>query len=110
MLSELLLVFCLAVVLVLVLWCLMGVLLLPVFGHEMVTFCYSKGGGTALEHRVRAYGWLRDGKLSGGRFVIVDCGLDARGLELAQTLQKRWEWVEYCPRPALEDYISLMEH
>ena len=109
MLLDILLVFLAAVGVVLVLWCIMGLLLLPVFGHNMVTFCFSKGDGKELEQRVRAYGWLRDGKISGGRMVIVDCGLTEHGLGMAQILRERYVWVEYCPRPALEDYIELLE-
>lgn len=106
---EILLVFLAAAGVVLILWCLMGLLLLPVFGHNMLTLCFAKGEGIELENRVRAYGWLRDGKISGGRIVIVDCGLNANGLSRAQVLRERYVWVEYCPREALPDYMELMQ-
>ena len=107
--SDILLVFALSVAVVFILWCLMGLLLMPVFSNDMVTFCFSKGNGGKLEQQVRAYNWLRDGYLSGGRFVIVDCGLNAEGLAYAQVLRSRYDWVGYCPRQVLSDYVELLE-
>ena len=65
--------------------------------------------GGKLEQQVRAYGWLRDGRLSGGRFVIVDCGLAAAGIDRALTLQKDHDWVEYCPHEMLEEHLNSMK-
>lgn len=109
MLAEVLLVFFAVCGVVLLAWCLLGLLLEPVFGREMVTLYFVRGNGDGLERRVRAYGWLRDGRLTGGRLVLVDCGLTKPGLEAAEILRQRYGWLDYCPLPALEDYLDLME-
>lgn len=106
---EYILLFCVAVGVVFVAWCLAGLLLSPVFGKGMVTFCYVQGDGAGLEQTVRSYGWLREGRENGGRLVLVDCGLTEQGLELAQVLRERHGWVDYCPQQALVDYIELTE-
>ena len=105
MLLDILLVFLAAAGILLLLWCLLGLLLSPVFGRDMVTYCYEKGDGDELEQRARAYGWLRDGRISGGRLVIVDCGLTEQGLERVRRLRERYPWLEYCRREAFAAYI-----
>ena len=107
--KELLGVFFLSLGVGLILWCLFGLLLLPIFGKNMITLHFCYGGGAELEQAVRAYGWLRDGKKQGGVLLLVDCGLDAEGLDLALRLRARHDWVSYCPRAALTDYIELLE-
>lgn len=104
-----LIVFAITVVMFFLAWGLTGLFVLPVFGPEMVTLCFVQGGGERMEQRVRSFGWFRDGKATGGRLVLVDCGLSEQGLQAAQILRSRFDWVEYCPRPALEDYIDLLE-
>lgn len=106
---EILLVFFLAVCVLLIGWALFGLLLMPVFGKNMLTLSFEKGDGAALEQKVRAFGWLRDGRSSGGTLLIVDCGLTERGMEIAQILRDRHSWVAYCPGPALVDYIELLQ-
>ena len=107
--TEILLIFILALTAGLVLWCLMGLLLIPVFGENTVTLYFSEGEGEALEQRVRAYSWLRDGRQTGGRMVLVDYGLNERGLEKALVLRERYPWVEYCPSEILQDYIGVLQ-
>lgn len=97
------------VVVAMVLWGLFGLLLLPVFRRNMVTLLFARDQGTELEQAVRAFGWLRGEKRDGGTLLLVDCGLDAQGLQLAQTLRDRYPWVCLCPRAALEDCLELLE-
>lgn len=106
---EYLLVFFLALGVGAVLWCLFGLFLMPVFASGMVTLLFAEGDGEALEQTVRAYGWLRDGRKNGGVLLLVDRGLSARGLELAQRLEEQRDWVCLCPRAALEDCLLLLE-
>ena len=110
MLVEIMIALVAAFVLGVVLWSLFGLLLLPVFGKDMVTFCFSKGNGKELEMRARAYGWLRSEKPSGGRLVIVDCGLSEQGLSVLRCLRDRYTWVDYCPHEVMEDYIEVLHH
>ena len=109
MLTEILLVFILGIGVAVVFWCLMGLLMLPVFGENMVTLCSADGEGDRLEQQVRAYGWLRDGQITGGKLLIVDHGLSPRGLELAMHLREQYDWVEYCPRRTLPDFLELSD-
>ena len=106
MLLDILLVFLAAAGVALILWCLLGLLLAPVFGRNMVTLCYAEGDGGELEQKIRSYGWLRDGRLTGGRLVIVDCGLTEQGIGRMCLLQERYPWVEYCQRDQLIEYIG----
>ena len=69
MLVEIVIIAVAVFVLGVMLWGLLGLLLLPVFGKNMVTFCFSQGNGGELEVRARAYGWLRSEKQAGGRLV-----------------------------------------
>jgi len=92
---EILLAFLIALGIAILLWCLTGLILLPVFGAQMVTLCYARDDAPLLEQQVRAYGWLRDGKLSGGRLLIVDLGLTAHGRTLAEKLCRRYAWVSF---------------
>lgn len=78
---------------VLILWCLLGILLIPVFGDDMVTLCMAEGDGEDLEQKVRGYGWLRDGRLTGGRLVILNCGLSETGLKRVNCLCSQYDWV-----------------
>ncbi len=78
----------------LLLWCLMGLLLVPVFGENMVTVCMASGDGKWLEQKARAYNWLREGRTRGGRFVIADCGLNLHGRQVAERLCARYGWME----------------
>lgn len=109
MLTEILLVFVLGIGTAVILWCLMGLLMLPVFGENMLTLCRAEGEGERLEQQVRAYGWLRDGRITGGKLLIVDHGLSARGLELAMHLREQFDWVEYCPGQSLPDHLELTD-
>lgn len=103
---DLILIFLAAAGVALVLWCLLGLLLQPVFGRNMVTVCFVRGDGRDLEYRTRAYSWLREGRLSGGRLALVDCGLTERGLEAVAILRARYGWLDYCAPEDLPDYLT----
>lgn len=110
MLMECVFVLFLAFMMAVALWGLFGLLLLPVFGPNMITLLMAEGSGRELEIRVRAYNWLREQKKHGGKLVVVDCGLTRQGLEIVQRLKEERNWLEYCPYQSLGDYIELMQH
>ena len=110
MLVECLVVFVFAFVFGVALWALFGLLLMPVFEEDMVTFFFARGSGEGLEQRVRGYGWLRDGKKHGGRLVIVDCGLTEQGLLTVQHLCRRYDWLDYCPHEIMDDHLDVLHH
>lgn len=99
----------LCTILAVMLWGLFGLLLLPVFRRSMVTLLFTRDQGAELEQAVRAFGWLRGEKKDGGTLLLVDCGLDTQGLELAQRIRDRYLWVCLCPRAALEDCLEFLE-
>lgn len=109
MIAELLLACFFILLLVFVMWALFGLVMTPVFGKNMITLLFAGADAKDLEGRVRSYGWLLEEK-TGGRLVIVDCGLTAQGLEIAQKLRKERQWLDYCPYQALPDYIELLQH
>ena len=92
---DLLLVFFVTLGIVLFFWCILGILVAPVFGPDMVTLCFAAGKARLLESRVRCYGWFREGELIGGRLVIVDRGLSDEGLKIAVCLCEKYKWVSY---------------
>lgn len=103
---DIILIFLAAAGVALVLWCLLGLLLQPVFGRNMVTLCFARGDGRELEYRVRAYSWLREGRISGGRLALVDCGLTAHGRQVAELLCARYAWLDYCALAELSTYLD----
>lgn len=109
MFLDLLLIFLAAAGVLLLLWCLLGLVLLPVFGRSMVTLYYVKGNGEGVEQRVKAYGWLREGRIAGGRLIVVDCGLTEQGIGRVHLLQERYPWLETCQAAAVKDYIDQMQ-
>ena len=105
---DLILIFLAAAGVALVLWCLMGLMLHPVFGRTRVTLCFVRGDGRELEYRVRAYSWLREGRISGGRLALVDCGLTDRGRQAAELLRGRYTWLDYCTPDDLAAYLEAV--
>ena len=107
MVVKLFLAFIAAIGLLGCLWCFFGLLVMPVFRGNMLTVCHIEGDADAAEQIVRGYGWLRDGRRSGGRLLFVDCGLSEKGLILVTKLQHEYPWVAYCPAVSLPDYMEL---
>lgn len=103
MLWDILLVFLSAAGVVLLLWCFLGFLLRPVFTETMTTLFPAKDDGNGLEQCVRAYAWLREGRLSGGIFLIVDQGLNENGRKTAQKLSETYDWVHCIAASELEE-------
>ena len=102
---DLVIVFLSASGVVLVIWCLLGALLHPVFDEEMVTYLPVRGNGDNVEQTVRAYAWLRSGRLSGGKLVLVDLGLDRQGLQRTAVICSRYDWVICCTETEAKNYI-----
>ena len=105
MLWDLVIVFLSASGVVLVVWCLLGALLHPVFDADMVTYLPVRGDGGKVEQSVRAYALLRSGRLSGGKLVLLDCGLNQQGRQRAEAVCRWYEWVSCCPATENETYI-----
>ena len=72
----------------LVAWLATGRLLLP-GSCPVRALVEGRGCGEGLEHTVRGLLWLRKAGLWRGTVVIQNCGLDDRGILLAQLLARR---------------------
>ena len=86
----------------LVIWCVVGALLLPLAGRKApaTVLLPASGDGARLEHDVRGFQWLCDSGLVCGSVVVVDCGLDAQGRALAERLARERN-VYFCTEPTL---------
>ena len=105
MLFDLVIVFLAASGVILIMWCLIGALLHPVFDENMVTYLPVRGDGADVERSVRAYAWFRSGRVSGGKLILVDLGLDRQGLQRTAAICSRYDWVSCCTDPETENYI-----
>lgn len=86
----------------LVIWCVVGVLLLPLAGRHApaAALLPARGDGAKLEHDVRGFQWLCDSGFIHGSVIVIDCGLDAEGRALAQRLACEPN-VYFCAEPTL---------
>lgn len=95
---DLLILFCAAAGLILLGWLLLGLLMRPVFYEGMVTALPVSGDAEQLERYVRSYAWYREGRISGGRLILVDCGLSEQGRKIVSLLQKQYPWLQVCQK------------
>jgi len=75
------------------LWCLIGAFLLPVAGGDFTAVLRAEGGAEELEQTIRGFEWLRGTGLIDMTLQIVDCGLNAEGLETARRLAERRPYI-----------------
>ena len=101
--------FVLSVGILLIMWCLTGLLLMPVFSEQMVTVYYVRGEGKRMESSVRGFSWFRDSGQEDGKLLLVDCGLTEEGRRSALALQNQYPWVEYCTWEKLGEYLCRKE-
>lgn len=84
---------------------LFGRLVRPLPGPGLWVLVPGRGGGEQLERDLRGLAWLRGLGLLRGCVVIVDCGLDPEGRELALHLTRRWPEVALCSAGAVNKLI-----
>lgn len=87
-------------------WCAAGRLLLPQLRRAWTVLAV-RGDAETLEQTVRAWQWQRGGGLAGQGLLLLDCGLDAAGLSLAQALCAREDSVRLCTGQTLEQIIRM---
>jgi hypothetical protein len=85
-------------------WCLGGWLLLP---NDATVTLYAAKNGASLEKAARCRKWLAASGLVKGRFVIVDCGLDADGRKLAEIICGEDESALLCAREYLPEILKV---
>ena len=84
-----------ALLLLVLLWCLAGRCLLPVRPGAQLIF-YLSAAEPALERQVRAVSWLRNSGLFDGTLLLVVPADAAQTLVLAEALSRRYLFVECC--------------
>jgi hypothetical protein len=84
----------------LVVWAMVAALILPARADCIVVA--ATGDAAELQQKLRTYSFLRNSGLMRTRIVIVDCGLSAQGLQIAQRLAQPPEIV-LCDAAALPE-------
>lgn len=104
MLLDVILCAAIAMLLLVLVWCLIGRMLLPTrAGAQLVYFL--NGEEPALERQVRAVNWLRNSGLFDGTLLLVTTDADSAACVLAEALARRFEFVECCTFQDLKDGI-----
>ena len=88
--------------------CVAGLFLLPL-PRGMITVWRIGGSCADLEHRVRAYAYLRRLGIVCAPLVLADCGLDQPSASFAQSIAKRFDGVVLIPAEDLELYIKMVD-
>jgi len=88
-----------------VLWLLFG-RLFPV-QHRAVVVVKAGGAGADLEQKVRGLLWLRQSGLWSCPLILLDCGLQAEGQEVARRLAGDHPWITLCTR---EELVICLEN
>ena len=102
MLLDVILCAVIAMLVLVLVWCLIGRMLLPVrAGAQLVYFL--NGEEAALERQVRAVNWMRSSGLFDGTLLLVTADADAAACVLAEALARRYDFVECCTYQDLKD-------
>ena len=90
-------------------WFLYGRLLTPVRGGKNVIVdpvVTVSGGAEGLEQTIEGLIWLRKNGTLTGRIIIVDNGLDADGISLAQQAMKKHGYIVLCKMEEVNHWIA----
>ena len=74
--------------------------------HHVVAMVPARGAANGLEHTVRTLEQLRYEQGGFGSIVIVDCGLNEVGRQVAALLAREERDVSLCRREELADYLQ----
>ena len=102
MLLDVILCAAIAMLLLVLNWCLIGRLLLPMRAEARMVF-FLAGREAALERQVRAVNWLRCSGLFDGTLLLVMTDADETARVLAEALTRRYLFVECCTYEDLKD-------
>ena len=105
---EVLLALLAAVGLMAVGWLVFGRFVLPLGNEDNRTMVVveARGDGAGLEQTVHGLLWLRRGDLWRYRVVIMDCGLDSGGRDIARRLAAGGGHVSLCPLGDMTEYLN----
>ena len=99
MLLDVILCAAIAMLLLVLIWCLIGRMLLPMRAEARMVF-FLAGREAALERQVN---WLRCSGLFDGTLLLVTTDADETARVLAEALTRRYLFVEYCTYEDLKD-------
>ncbi len=92
--------------LLLVVWCVVGRLLLPV-SRSLVSVYVLRGDAQELEQTVRAFEWLCESGLMAGTLLVVDCAQDQTLAQLAADVCARSRCARLCGCKELAELLKL---
>ena len=102
MLIEVLLCAVIAMLILVLAWCIVGRMLLPVRTAAKLVY-FLTGEEPALERQVRAVSWLRSSGLFDGMLLLVTADASETACVLAAALARRYDFVECCTYQDLKD-------
>ena len=90
----------------LIVWCVVGHMLLPV-ARSLVSVYVLRSGDISLEQTVRAFEWLCESNLMAGTLLVVDCADDVSQHELAAEICDNASCVQLCRPDELAELLKL---
>lgn len=92
--------------LLLIVWCAVGRLLLPV-SRDVVSVYVISGGEKELTQTVRAFEWLCQSGLMSGTLFVVDNGANETLRALAEGLCENTDCARVCTRGELKEILKM---
>ena len=90
----------------LIVWCVVGRMLLPV-DKRLVSVYVLRSGDISLEQTVRAFEWLCESNFMAGTLLVVDCTDDMPQHELAAEICGSASCVQLCRPDELPELLKL---
>ena len=90
----------------LIVWCVVGHMLLPV-ARSLVSVYVLRGGDQELEKTLRAFEWLCESNLMAGTLLVVDCACEHELHELAAALCGRSSCARLCKADEVNELLKL---
>ena len=90
----------------LIVWCVIGRMLLPV-SRSLVSVYVLRDDAQELEQTVRAFEWLCESGLMAGTLAVIDCAQDEALSTLAAEVCERSRCARLCGRQELTELLKL---
>lgn len=87
-------------------WCMTGLMLCPFGGRELRMVYPARGEAGEMEHALRGAAWLHEVGLIAGDVLIADCGMNASARRRAELICARLEFVHLIPEARLPDILK----
>lgn len=87
-------------------WCITGLMLRPLGGRALRMVYPARGEAEPMEHALRGAAWLREVGLISCDVFIADCGMSEAARQRAEILCKRLEFVHLVPEAQLPEILG----